>query len=449
MEDKIVREGEVWVEGEYITYVGPPLEEAAFRQNAGGRSSGECISSERVAGGKTPGADIFPDRAAKCAAPRFDRVIDAAGNLVMPGFKNAHTHSGMTFLRSSADDLPLREWLQCKVFPMEAKLDADKIYDLSRLAFLEYLTSGITACFDMYLAPDAVASAARDFGFRTVIVGSMNNSIQHPSQQEEWYDRYHGGDLVSYEFGFHAEYTNSRELLEDLAALARSRRAPVWAHNSETSREVEGCRRRYGGLTPTQAMESLGLFDFGGGGYHCIYMTDEDMEIFARRGLTAVLNPASNLKLASGIAPATELHARGINLAIGTDGPASNNCLDMFREMFLVAGLAKYRENDASAMDAAEVLGMATVGGAKAMRLADCDVLAPGKKADLIMIDLNRPNMQPENNIVKNIVYSGSKENVALTMINGEILYEKGEFAPRLDPQQIYRRAGEIARGLR
>jgi 5-methylthioadenosine/S-adenosylhomocysteine deaminase len=195
-------------------------------------------------------------------------------------------------------------------------------------------------------------------------------------------------------------------------------------------------------------MDSLGLFDYGGGGYHCVWLSDEDMDIFEGRGLTAVTNPASNLKLASGIAPTVKLLGRGINLAIGTDGPASNNCLDMFREMFLVTGLAKYREKDAAAMDAADVLRMATVGGAKAMNLPDCDVLAAGKKADLIMIDLHRPNMQPENNILKNLVYSGSKENVKLTMIDGKILYEDGRFYTGFEPEKVYSRAAEIIQGM-
>lgn len=417
MEDTVIREGEVWVRDDRICYVGPAVED----EDSSGRSG-----------------DV----------KKWDRTIDASGNLIMPGFKNAHTHSGMTFLRSFADDLPLHDWLNTQVFPKEAQLDPDKIYDLSILAFMEYLTSGITADFDMYLTPDSIAAASETFGFRTVMVGGMNDFSQSLPKQEKWYHRYHGGNLVSYELGFHAEYTTSRKLMEGLSELAHDLKAPVWAHNSETEGEVAGCLSRYG-MTPTQLMDSLGLFDYGGGGYHCIWLSDEDMDVFAGRGLTAVTNPASNLKLASGIAPTAQLLKRGINLAIGTDGPASNNCLDMFREMFLVTGLAKYREKDAAAMDAADVLRMATVGGAKAMGLSDCDVIAAGKKADLIMIDLHRPNMQPENNILKNLVYSGSKENVKLTMIDGKILYENGEFHTGFEPENVYRRASEIIKGMK
>ena len=197
-------------------------------------------------------------------------------------------------------------------------------------------------------------------------------------------------------------------------------------------------------MTPPVFLDSLGMFDYGGGGYHCVHMTEEDMEVFQKRRLYAITNPASNMKLASGIAPVAEFLKRKITVAIGTDGPASNNCLDMFREMFLVTGLAKLKEKDASAADAWEVLKMATVNGSAAMCLPDTDVLAKGKLADMILIDLHQPNMQPINNIPKNLVYSGSKQNVKMTMINGQILYENGKFADFIDVDDIYAKAEEI-----
>ncbi len=210
---------------------------------------------------------------------------------------------------------------------------------------------------------------------------------------------------------------------------------------------MEQCIER-SGMTPTVFLDSLGMFEYGGGGYHCVHMTEEDLSIFAQKGLTAVTNSGSNMKLASGIAPIKRMMEAGIPVAIGTDGPASNNCLDMFREMFLVSGLAKIRENDASVVDAGSVLKMSTVNGAKAMGLGDCDVLAKGKLADLVMIDLHQPNMQPLNNIAKNIVYSGSKSNVKLTMINGKILYEDGRFYVGENPEDIYAEANKIVAKL-
>lgn len=356
---------------------------------------------------------------------KWDKEINLAGNLIMPGFKNAHTHSAMTFLRSYADDLPLDKWLNEKVFPMEAKLTEDDIYNYSKIAIQEYLTSGITANFDMYINPDPVIQASIDCGFRTVMVGGLNNFTQSVPEIEKCYLKYNGyNDLISYVMGFHAEYTCSRPLLEDLALIAKKHQAPVYCHNSETAKEVKECVERYG-TTPTVFLDSLGMFDYGGGGYHCVHMSDEDIDVFVKRNMSVVTNPASNLKLASGIAPISKFMDKGINIAIGTDGPASNNCLDMFREMFLTTALAKYRENDASAVDANEVLRMATVNGAHAMGLYNCDTLSRGKLADLIVIDLNQPNMQPINNITKNLVYSGSKLNVLLTMVNGKILYER------------------------
>ena len=211
---------------------------------------------------------------------------------------------------------------------------------------------------------------------------------------------------------------------------------------------MEGCIQRHG-TTPTVYLESLGLFEHGGGGYHCVHMSDEDLKIMKDKGLWVISNPGSNVKLASGIARLCDMDKMGIGLALGTDGPASNNCLDMFREMFLATALQKIKLDDASAMDAVRVLEMATVGGAGAMGLSDCDVLAVGKKADLVVLDLNQPNMQPQNNLAKNIVYSGSKSNVSMTVVAGRILYEKGEFFVGEAPERIYQRAIEIIARVR
>lgn len=368
----------------------------------------------------------------------FEREIDLHGNLLMPGFKDAHTHSPMTFLRSYADDMPLQDWLYKQVFPMEAKLTPEMIYHFTKLAVLEYLTSGITASFDMYVEPEANARANLEMGFRTVLCGTLNDfkdSIETLEGFYRKYNQYH--PLISYQLGFHAEYTTSESLLRDLAALAGQYRAPVYTHLSETAAEVAGCEERYGS-SPVKTLAEMGLWEYGGGGFHCVHVSEEDMDIIKEKGIYVVTNPASNAKLASGIAPICAMLEREIPLAIGTDGPASNNCLDMFREMFLVTGLAKLREQNAAACPAEAVLKMATVGGAAAMGLKDCDCIAEGKQADLIVIDLHQPNMQPEHNLVKNLVYSGSKQNVLLTMVAGRILYENGQFFTGEDPEQIY-----------
>ena len=261
--------------------------------------------------------------------------------------------------------------------------------------------------------------------------------------EEDYYRVNEMGELASFILGFHAEYTTSRDRMEGLAALANKVKSPVFLHNAETALEVKECKERWG-MTPTGLTDALGMYTYGGGGYHCIHMEDGDFEIFKKRQLTAVTNPASNLKLASGIAPIKRYLDEGIALAIGTDGPASNNCLDMFREMFLTTALAKVKEQDAACVPAEEVLYMATAAGAQCMGLADCDSLSVGKKADIIMIDLMQPNMQPENDIAKNIVYSGSKQNVIMTMVNGRILYENGQFEIGFDPKEIYAKANAV-----
>ena len=374
----------------------------------------------------------------------FDREIDCKGNLLMPGFKNAHTHSAMTLLRSRADDMPLSDWLNKQIFPVEAKLTAEDIYYLTQLAILEYLDGGVTSIFDMYLTPESIADSCRDAGMRCVQVGAVNNFSQSPELVEEMYNKLNGRDEYnSYILGFHAEYTCSKDLLQKIADLSHKYKAPVFTHISETADEVSGCRERYN-MSPVEFLDSLGMFEYGGGGYHLVHTDDKDMDILKNRGMYVVTNPGSNTKLASGIAPINDYLKRGIPVAIGTDGPASNNCLNMFREMFLVTGLGKLRENDAACIDAYEVLKMATVNGAHAMGLDNADCLEAGKLADLIMIDLNQPNMQPINNIAKNLVYSGSNSNVVLTMIGGIIRYEKGEYNIGVEPCELYKKAEEI-----
>ena len=316
------------------------------------------------------------------------------------------------------------------------------------MSVLEYLTSGITAVFDMYLTPDTIFEAFDSMGMRGVQVGGVNNFSQSVEALEDWYVRLNNkSPLQSFKLGFHAEYTCSKELLLKIAELSHKYQAPVYTHLCETKAEVEGCKDRYG-MTPVTFLDSIGMFDYGGGGYHLVHVSEEDIEVLKKRKLYAISNPGSNTKLASGTAPVSRYLKEGIPVALGTDGPASNNCLDMFREMFLVTALAKYRENDASAVDAAEVLKMATTGGAKAMNLSDCDVLVKGKQADLIMIDLHQPNMQPIHNIRKNLVYSGSKQNVKMTMVAGKILYEDGEFFIGTDAAHIYEKANEITQRI-
>ena len=397
----------------------------------------------------TDGGEIAYVGAPRPDRPAFEREIDLCGDVLMPGFKDAHTHTAMVFLRSLADDMPLDRWLSEQVWPNEAKLDEEAVYDLTRLGILEYLSSGITASFDMYVKNEAYARANIDSGFRTVICSGLNNFDRDVENIEREYLRFNAlHPLVSYRLGIHAEYTTSLERMEYAVSLAEKYSAPCFTHLCETKTEVEGCVERYG-LTPPQLLDRLGFFRYGGGGFHCCHMSGEDIALFAEKKLWAITNPASNLKLSSGVAPLEKMRRAGVPLAIGTDGAGSNNALDMFREMYLASALQKLSTGDASALPAEEVLEMACVGGAKAMGLENCADIAPGMKADLVVLDLRRPNMQPENNIVKNIVYAGSKENVRLTMVDGVVRYERGEFFVGESAERIYEKAASFIRKIR
>ena len=404
-----VFEGEIWIENDTIVYAGPKKETTII----------------------------------------WDKEIDAKGNLIMPGFKNAHTHSAMTFVRSYADDMKLQEWLYEKIFPVEAKLTGEAVYWFTKLAVMEYLTSGITAAYDMYMKVDYGTQAAKDAGFRYVLCDNINNFVGTLEDVEENFIRFNKDEnrMLSHKIGFHAEYTTSRELMMRLAELADKYNEPVSLHCSETKSEVESCRER-SGMTPVAYVDSLGVFKHGGTIFHGVHLDEEDFEILKKRGVYVVTNPASNLKLASGIAPIQRYLQEGIPVAIGTDGAASNNCLDMFREMFLVTGLQKVVCDDPTAVPAMEVLKMATVNGARAMGLFECDTLAEGKKADLIMIDLDQPNMQPIRQLEKNLVYSGSKQNVKMTMIGGRVLYQDGEFFLDSSKEEIFAKVNELARQI-
>lgn len=378
----------------------------------------------------------------------FDVTRDCKGNVLMPGFKNSHTHNAMTFLSSKTDDLVLHDWLFNAVFPREALLQENDVYELSKIAFLEMLTSGITACFDQYYFPLSTAKAAKEIGFKVTLLGTYNN-LYGPKELEELYLSINNNDddIVRYCFGIHAEYTTSDDEVKIISDLTHKLHAPFYAHMSETSSEVDNCIKNRG-ISPVEYFDKFGLFDYGGGGYHCIYFTPKDIEIFKKHNLNIVTCPGSNTKLSSGIAPLYKYKEEGINIAIGTDGPASNNCLDFFKEMTLVTGLQKLITKDPTAFPAYEILKMATVNGAKAMNMTNADILEVGKRADIIEIDLSRPNMQPLNNIANNIVYSGSKDNIKMTMINGKILYMDRKFYIDEPIEEIYRKCEEIGKRI-
>lgn len=406
MEDQTVIEGELWTEGDKITYIGE---------------------------GK-------PNDIA------WDRQIDCKRNILMPGLKNAHTHSAMTFSRSLADEYSLNDWLFKAIFPREAKLIPEHVYWYSKLAYAEYLAGGITSCFDMYFHLKESARAAVETGIRLVFCDSAND-IGGMDELEDNFNTFNSFDpLVAFRLGFHAEYTTSEKNMKYVSELAHKYEAPVYTHISETKAEVEGCRERYG-VTPAVLLDKMGIFDYGGGGFHCVWFTDEDRELFRKRGLWSVFNAGSNLKLASGIAPLYKFVDSGMKIAIGTDGAGSNNSLSMLREMHLDTVLSNVETGNAATIDPFNILKAGTTGGALCMGLDDSDILAVGKKADIIMIDMSRPSMQPENNVVRNIVYSGDNSCIKMTMIGGRILYEDGKFTT-IDIEEVSRMCNKMLADL-
>lgn len=374
----------------------------------------------------------------------FDCVIDCESNLLMPGFKNAHTHSAMTFLRSKADDSSLHDWLFKEIFPREANLYKGCVKELTKVAILEYLSSGITAVLDQYFYPEEFVKTCNEIGFRSVSLAMYDEKVRPNDFIYQLIDKNNVKDsLATFVIGMHSEYTGTDKMFENTKVLLDKTKLPFYTHISETKSEVEDCYKNRG-MSPVEYFNSLGFFNQGGAVFHGVHLSDNDIKILKEHDITVVSNPSSNMKLASGIAEVKKLLKAGVNVALGTDGPASNNALDMFREMYLVTGLQKLLLNDPVSIPSFEVLKMATVNGAKAMGLNECDTLEVGKLADIIMIDLSRPSMQPINNIISNLVYSGEKDVVKMTMVNGKVLYYNGEFKIKEDVKDIYKKVQSL-----
>ena len=372
---------------------------------------------------------------------KYDVIIDCEGNLLMPGFKNAHTHSGMTFLRSKADDSSLQDWLFKEIFPREDNLHEGCIKELVKVAFLEYLTSGVTACLDQYFFLQEFKETSEKMGFRSVSILMYNPDSRPYDMMIDLYKDFNKDKdgLAKAVIGMHAEYTGSDDMFINTARLLKETKSRFYTHLGETAKENDDCIASRG-MSPLAYFDSLGMYDNGGALFHGVYLSDSDIEILKKKNITVVSCPASNMKLASGIANITKLLNSGVTVALGTDGPASNNSLDMFREMYLVTGLQKILTKNPVSIPAFEVLKMATVNGAKAMNLDNALYLEKGQLADIIMIDMMRPSMQPINNIISNLVYSGSKDVIKMTMINGKVLYKDGEFFVGDDIKDIYKK---------
>ena len=367
----------------------------------------------------------------------FDTVIDGTGKVLMPGFVNCHTHVPMTAMRGYGGGHNLQDWLNNFIFPAEDKWDDRSIRAAADLGLAEMIASGVTTIADMYMRTGVIAQAVLDAGLcANLSCGGVLFAPEFDPDtysecviQRELYDRWHGaGDgRIIVDASIHGEYTSRAELWDWTADFARSRGLGMHVHLSETRREHEECKVRHNGRTPAAVFAEHGVFDVRAIAAHCVWTTPEDWEIMAQKGVTAVHNPVSNLKLGSGVAPVPAMLKAGVNVALGTDGVSSNNSTDLFGEMKLAAILHNGVNLDPRAMDPYAALQMATVNGARALG-RNSGKIAVGADADLILVDFDAPNLIPCHDAVENLVYAAQGRNVALTMCRGKILYRNGEF---------------------
>ncbi len=380
-----------------------------------------------------------------------EKVVNADGGLVMPGLVNGHNHAAMTCFRGMADDLPLMEWLTKYIFPAESQADGDQVYWSTLLACCEMIRSGTTTFCDMYLFEDRVAQAAKEAGMRAlvgeVIYDFPSPHYGPPDKGLEFTERlirdWQGDSLVRIAVEPHALYTCSPDLLRRCRELSDRYGVPWIIHLAETQSELEEVSKKYG-TTPVKHLQNLDLLSPSLIACHCVWLTAEEMDLLARHGVRVVHNPESNMKLASGVAPIPDLLARGVPVGLGTDGCASNNNLDLFQEMDFAAKLHKVHRLDPTVMPAQAVLEMATLGGAKVLGMEkEIGSLEVGKKADIIILDLNRPHLQPVYNIVSHLVYSATGADVRDVIIDGKLVMENRKLLT-LDEKKILHKMEEM-----
>ena len=377
------------------------------------------------------------------------KIIDATGMVLMPGLINCHTHLPMYLLRGYADDLNLQDWLQHYIFPREDRLDGRAVKAATTLALAEALRFGTTSVSDMYYFCDEICQAVAESGIKANISRGTSMFLgddfcfdTFPACQElvALKDKWHNYDngRIKIEASIHAEYTSTYQLWDALAEYAINNGLQLQVHLSETKKEHDECVEKYG-LTPAQVLDCHHVFDTRAIAAHCVWVTPEDMRLLAKRGVTAVHCPVSNLKLASGCAPVTEMVKAGMNVALGTDSSASNNNLDLFEEMKAAALMAKVTSGDPKALPVEAVLMMATVCGARAQgREAECGMLKLGMDADLVLLDFTSPHLMPCHNVMSHLVYAASGHDVVMTMVRGQVLYAAGKY-PTIDLDSVVR----------
>ncbi len=372
----------------------------------------------------------------------YDSVIDAKGGLVMPGLVNAHTHSPMTLFRGCGNGLALDEWLNDHIFPLEDRLDDEAVYYGTLLGCAEMIRSGTTAFADMYFFSESSVRAILESGMKANVSRCINGMSQDYkkslAEARALFSAYHMANdgALRIEHAAHAVYICSREVLRKVAEAAKEDGTGVHIHLSETMKENRDCYRKYG-KSPTEIMRDMGIFDVRTIAAHGVYLSENDMDILHAYDVSIAHNPTSNLKLASGVANIKEAMEKQVNVALGTDGAASNNALDVFAEMKLAALLHKGMRLDPKLIPAQTALEMATVNGAKALgREQETGKLRAGYKADLIVLDAEAPALNPVHDPASIAVYSGCGGHVVTTVINGTVVMKDREMLT-LDMEKI------------
>ncbi len=393
------------------------------------------------------------EKTALAAKYLASKVLHRPSGLIMPGMINAHTHSPMVLFRGLADDLPLKTWLEEHIFPREARLTPELIALATRLACAEMIRSGTTAFVDMYFFEDVMAETASEIGLRgwygeglfDFPSPAFKNGFEAIDATRRYAERFAGHPLVSIVMAPHTPYTCSTELLKQAADAARELEIPIIIHVSETRGEVDDSVRNYG-ATPVGYLDAIGFLRPDVLAIHGVHLSQEDISILRKRGVSLCHCPESNLKLGSGICPTWQLHQAGVNICLGTDGAASNNDLDMLGEMDFAAKLPKGVQEDSSIISAAQVLAMATVNGARAMGRIDLGVLEAGFKADLVILDLDRPGLTPCYNPVSHIVYAARGGDVSDVVVAGRVLMEDSRLVT-MDQDRLIHEVSKVVSG--
>ncbi len=382
-----------------------------------------------------------------------EKTIEANGMIAMPGLINTHTHIPMSLLRNYADDMAFWEWLQEKVWPIEAKMNEEDIYWGSMLSISELIMSGTTCFNDMYRFAGTVAKAMADTGIR----GAVSNTLFDMTRNEdngfekaiEIHKQWHGASngRISTFISPHAPYTCSDDYLKGAAETAKRLGVPLHTHISESAREVEESVRDFG-KSPVKRLYDIGVFDTHTMAAHCVHLSNEDMDMMSEKGVSVLNNPTSNLKLGNGFAPVPKLMEKGVNVSLGTDGACSNNNQDMFEEINLAAIVNKGVTGDPLAVPSKTAVKMATLNGAKAMGIvSSIGSIEEGKKADLILIDTEKPHFYPKYNLISSLSYCAKASDVDTVIVDGNILMEK-RMLTTIDIEMVKRKVNESVKRL-